>query len=367
MIFNNFSIILAFVSLIIQLVFCEFSMPNDAEIKRQWNIFKTTHNVRLTRVDGRKKFLNFKNNYLRVMQHNYKYAQNETDFLLEVNELSLLSEHEYKSTRLGAFVDLDKYLSQMSQRANVQHSEERITNENDTISRPSALRPLTASNGVDWLAQGFMSPVKNQLTCGSCWAFAAAGVIESLYVMKFGAVKDFSEQSLIDCDSNRAGQSTSLMNYGCTGGWPEAAFDYIKYNGIVEEMFYPYRNSDRSSCDQSRLNHLKVKISGWSNVASGDEYSLANAVSTYGPVAIGVDASEWKFAHYKSGIYNSNECSSQDVNHAVIVAGYGTENGQDYWIIKNSWGSNWGMGGYMKLARNRRNMCGVATVATYAY
>ena len=97
------------------------------------------------------------------MQHNYKYAQNETDFLLEVNELSLLSEHEYKSTRLGAFVDLDKYLSQMSQRANVQHSEERITNENDTISRPSALRPLTASNGVDWLAQGFMSPVKNQV------------------------------------------------------------------------------------------------------------------------------------------------------------------------------------------------------------
>ena len=94
------------------------------------------------------------------MQHNYKYAQNETDFLLELNELSLLSEQEYKSTRLGAFVDLDKYLSHL---ANRQHNEEMITNGNDTISRPSSLRPLAAANGVDWLAKGFMSPVKNQV------------------------------------------------------------------------------------------------------------------------------------------------------------------------------------------------------------
>ena len=179
------------------------------------------------------------------------------------------------------------------------------------------------------------------------------------------------------------------MNYGCSGGWPEAAFDYIKYYGIVEDAYYPYRNGvnlisliylrkiklayiilfiQQGACQSSRIASLpKVKISGFRNIAYGDERGLAMAVAQSGPVAIGVDASEWSFAQYRSGIYSSSGCSANNVNHAVIVVGYGSENGKDYWLIKNSWGASWGQGGFMKLARNRGNMCGVATVASYAY
>lgn len=98
---------------------------------------------------------------------------------------------------------------------------------------------------------------------------------------------------------------------------------------------------------------------------SGDERALQEAVATIGPISVSIDASEQTFQFYANGIYDNPLCSSENLGHAVLLVGYGTENGLDYWLIKNSWGTEWGNDGYVKIARNKNNLCGISTQASY--
>lgn len=105
---------------------------------------------------------------------------------------------------------------------------------------------------------------------------------------------------------------------------------------------------------------------GFVDIESGNEEKLKKAIATVGPVSVAIDASHETFQFYSEGVYDEPECSSENLDHGVLAVGYGTdEDGKDYWLIKNSWSATWGDKGYIKIARNKNNMCGVATQASY--
>jgi len=135
--------------------------------------------------------------------------------------------------------------------------------------------------------------------------------------------------------------------------------------GVSNEHEYPYLMVD-SYCDASKLNP-QVRLKGYVNVTQGSEAALQYAVGTFGPVSIAIDAAHEEFEYYGGGVYYNPNCKNDmnSLDHEVLVVGYGSENGKDYWIVKNSWSTHWGDKGYIKMARNRNNNCGIATQATY--
>lgn len=149
---------------------------------------------------------------------------------------------------------------------------------------------------------------------------------------------------------------------GCGGGLMTAAFDYIEQNGIMSEADYPYEEYD-GSC-RADASKIVTKISNYVNVAAGSESALQEAVATQGPVSVAIDAT-YELQLYDSGILNDLTCSRASMNHGVLLVGYGSENGNDYYIVKNSWGASWGEKGYFRLSRYRSNECGIANMATY--
>jgi len=211
--------------------------------------------------------------------------------------------------------------------------------------------PLT----VNWTAQGWVGPVLDQGECGSCWSFAAAGALGAQYFNKTQTFIALSEQNLIDC-------SSSYGNDGCDGGAFQYAFDYVLNVGIDAAISYPYTGTN-GTCQYS-VSDSVTNDNGWWNVMKGSELALQQAVALTGPVAVGIDAGLTSFQYYRSGVYAESACTAANIDHAVLVVGYGTTStGQDYWLIKNSWGTSWGMDGYMMMARNDGNMCGIASDA----
>jgi cathepsin L len=209
-------------------------------------------------------------------------------------------------------------------------------------------------NAVDWRKSGIVTPVKNQQQCGSCWAFSAVGSMEGQHAKKTGSLLSLSESQLVDCDQN---------DYGCDGGWMDKAFEYAIKNGMETETDYPYKPMDEK-CNFTKLK-VHASFSEYKDVIGG-EAALKKAVANVGPVSVAIDASNPDFQFYKEGVYYNPECSTTMLDHGVLVVGYGsTDNGTDYWVVKNSWGENWGNKGYIWMARNRNNSCGIATKPSY--
>lgn len=220
-----------------------------------------------------------------------------------------------------------------------------------------------AGDIVDWRTNGAVTPVKNQGRCGSSYAFAANGAIEGVNALKKGILVSLSEQQIVSC-----GQKYG--NQGCNEGPTDSAFDYVKNNkGVQTEKSYPYTSGvagDEGTCSYNPSD-VGATITGWADVPSGDETALQNAVATVGPIAAVIDASHKSFQSYKGGIYSEPACSTTNLDQAVLIVGYGVDDATNkaYWIVKNSWGTDWGEQGYIRIAKDAGNMCGIATAASY--
>ncbi|KAG2311078.1 hypothetical protein Bca4012_025535 [Brassica carinata] len=209
----------------------------------------------------------------------------------------------------------------------------------------------------DWRLDGIVSPVKEQGKCGSCWTFSTTGALESAYHQAFGKAISLSEQQLVDC-------AGAFNNFGCNGGLPSQAFEYIKFNGGLDtEEAYPY-TAKNGTCKYSAAN-VGVQVLDSVNITLGAEDELKHAVGLVRPVSIAFQVIH-SFRLYESGVYSDSNCKNTptDVNHAVLAVGYGIEKGVPYWLIKNSWGASWGDKGYFKMEMGK-NMCGIATCASY--
>jgi hypothetical protein len=205
------------------------------------------------------------------------------------------------------------------------------------------------NDDIDWVAKGAVTPVKDQAQCGSCWAFSTTGSVEGAEFVATGRLTSLSEQQLVDC----AGSSG---NQGCNGGLMDDAFNWIiQHKGIGSEASYPYTARDGTCRDVPSVS----TISSYKDVTG--ETNLGNAL-TGRPVSIAIEADQSSFQFYKSGIFNG-PCGTQ-LDHGVLLVGSGSEGGQNYWRVKNSWGASWGDQGYIRMVQGK-NMCGLANMASY--
>ncbi|CAH1391941.1 unnamed protein product [Nezara viridula] len=211
---------------------------------------------------------------------------------------------------------------------------------------------------IDWRQLGAVTPVKSQGSCGSCWAFSSTGAVEGQLFRKTGKLVSLSEQQLIDC-------SGSYHNTGCDGGRIYSSFTYLMdAEGLEKEDSYPYEALN-GTC---RYNKDKVvpgtKLKAYTNIRYRDDDALKAAVATVGPISVGVSANHDHFRFYKGGVFNGDTCKYM-IDHAILLVGYGSENGEEYWLVKNSWGAAWGEGGYIRFKRSIKNICSISSMASY--
>jgi len=272
----------------------------------------------------------FKNN----MDYVNEWNANNKMTVLGLNNMADLSNEEYQRIYLGTRIDFT----------------------GKAVSFDDAEPESPAADTVDWRSKGAVTGIKNQGQCGSCWSFSTTGSVEGAHFLATNKLVSLSEQNLMDC-------STAQGNQGCNGGLMDNAFRYIISNkGIDTEASYAYTGR-QGTCHYSATN-IGATISSYKDVASGSESGLVTAVNAR-PVSVAIDASHNSFQLYKSGVYYESACSSTRLDHGVLAVGYGSDGSSDYWIVKNSWGTSWGMSGYINMARNRNNNCGIATSASY--
>jgi len=324
-----------FVALSIVLVLAVSLASANQKYDDEWELFKKTHSKTYPEVEEEFRKKIYLDNRQKIAAHNELHQKGEVSFTQAMNKYGDLLSHEFTAMLNGYKV-------------------RNSTRRGSMFMKPANLQ---APESVDWRTKGYVTPVKDQAQCGSCWAFSTTGSVEGQHFRKTGKLVSLSEQNLVDC-------SGDYGNYGCNGGLMDSAFEYIRDNkGIDTEASYPYTARD-GECRFKKA-HVGATVSGFVDVESGDEDALVAALATVGPVSVAIDASQFSFQFYSKGIYVEEECSSEYLDHGVLAVGYGTQKDGDFWIVKNSWGSSWGDEGYIKMARNLNNQCGVATQASY--
>eukprot|EP01133_Synstelium_polycarpum_P005725 gene5725-6621_t len=285
----------------------------ETEYRSAFINWQSVHQKHYESQEFAQRYAIFKMNMDYVTEWNAKGSQT----VLALNLFADISNQEYQRVYLGTRFDASALVV-----ANSEH-----------------LSKVFASPTIDWRTKGAVTPVKNQGQCGACWAFSATGATEAAHFETSGTLVSLSEQNLIDC-------SLSFGNQGCDGGEMTNAFDYIISNqGIMSEASYPYTGVTGKSCHyDSALS--AATLHSYTNVVSGSESDLASKLNM-GTVSVAIDASHNSFQLYQSGIYYEPACSTTDLDHAVLVVGYGTQGQSNYWIVKNSWSTSWGLNGFI--------------------
>jgi len=266
--------------------------------------------------------------FLQNLQFIEQYQQEDPDVQYGITKFADLSPEELEAYFLGLRVPHSL------------HSEPLRTINSTFITDPPA--------AWDWRDHGAVTPAKNQAICGSCWAFSAVGNLEGQYFLKYNNLKNLSEQELVDCDT---------IDQGCGGGYMQNAFTWLSQNGGLEPAEnYPYFGF-QGTCKINPAMQI-VKVKGYLNFTA-DEEVIAQSLYQYGPLSTGINGNKLQF--YKSGVFSPLACSNE-LNHGVLFVGYGSEEKKgkstDYWIVKNSWGADWGEDGTFRIVRGKAK-CGI--------
>lgn len=300
------------------------------EIRPLWISWKTFHDKLYTIAEEAARFAIFIENYKKIVSFN---AENN-GVKLALNKFGDMTSEEFKAMHTGGYKHSPKHEGFLS----ASHVDYGV---------------LSLPDSVDWRQKGAITNVKNQGSCGSCWAFSTTGALEALHFINTGKLVSFSEQQIVDCDIYSEDE-------GCNGGLPVLAFEYTADKGIEAEADYPYTARD-GKCKYDASKAIKVN-SGSQSVPAKNVDAFKAALVTQ-PIAIGIQADQAIFQFYKSGVIKGLKCGD-DLDHAVLAVGYDTIDGEEAFIVKNSWGTSWGDNGYVYISTNSKvnsgnGVCGI--------
>jgi len=305
----------------------------------QWKMFKNDHTKNYDSSEDHRRFRTFLQNSNSIAIHNERFERGLETYELGPNQYMDMTHDEFLISMTGTSSESP------SQDQDVHVTESSFEGLHETILPES----------VNWTHQ--LPPVKNQLRCGSCYAFAAVGSLEGALARKSsdGKVYDLSEQEVVDCS-----YKSRYGNGGCHGGAIIMSYRYMYLQGgLMEATEYPYKAVRENCTADLSKHHGPMKSVGRVGM---NETAVTKALATIGPLAVTLDSNPVTFMLYKRGLYNDPRCGNGSSNHAGVLVGYGSEDGFDYYIYRNSWGASWGEAGYMRLGRDR---CSVTANAWY--
>uniref|UniRef100_UPI00398E8754 cathepsin K-like n=1 Tax=Pristiophorus japonicus TaxID=55135 RepID=UPI00398E8754 len=314
-------------------------------IDEEWEIWKQSYAKSYPRVEeDQARRAVWLENLVKIAAHNAQYSQGNSTYEMSMNQFGDLTPVEFVQLYTDARIyEMANYMDEALLDVEVEELEE--------VEEVGAL-----PRSVDWSQTDLVGKVQNQGPCLSCYAFGAIGALEGQLAKRTQQYKELSVQNVIDC-------SDKYKNYGCQGGIPYRAFQYIRDNGIESSKSYPYKAKKNTECLFSSSKSVTT-IKGFRRIKHYEDKNLAEMVASVGPIAVIIHSSHPSWMFYKSGIYDNDECNIKHIDHVVLLVGYVDLHPKGYWIIKNSWGPNWGEDGYMRLIKGK-NMCGINYSASY--
>lgn len=307
-------------------------------VSKAFEVFTKAYNRSYTPEELIDRLNLFVDRYNMVQAWNRDFQAHKSSFSMKLNHLADRSENELnKMNGLQTPKDFNETLSAQRLRS----------------APRSMLMSAQVPSSKDWRTSSCLPPIRNQKSCGCCYAFATVDMVGTNYCLETGGSSNSlrSAQQVVDCGS-RDLEYGIHMN-GCNGGWPEHNIKYLqKKQYLASETSYPYRESQGTCRLNTGLPVSKSGSPGPKYVELYSEKDFKNHIGVYGPVVAAIHASN-SFQMYNAGLYDGSGCAYRQWNHAVLVVGYGRTNGKDYWLVKNSYGTDWGENGYMRMERGK--------------